>query len=111
MMQLLKRIAQAFHSEDDANAFEVELGLVRPVEPDVMMRVVYHYAPGRPAPFASHPDSPGWSDPGDPDEFEILAATEAKSGKPVLLSREEEKRLETYFDDVVLPHLQSENRS
>lgn len=34
--------------------------------------VVYEYVPPRPAPVATDPDSPAFSDPGNPPEFALL---------------------------------------
>ena len=41
---------------------------------DHRLRVVFDFYLARPAPACSNPDSPAFSDPGDPGEVDILAA-------------------------------------
>lgn len=43
---------------------------------DIEATIEGSYAPERPAPPCSNPSSPAYSDPGDPEEIEILEARE-----------------------------------
>ena len=54
--------------------------------------------PGRPAPHASSPDSPNFSDPGSGDEIEIIKAVR-ESDNHELDSDELGKLDETLYDD------------
>lgn len=63
-------------------AFEVWEGEEKDLEVEV------EYSPGRPAPRCSNPDDARFSDPGDPDELEIISAVILIPGGRILVSGE-----------------------
>lgn len=66
------------------------------------LQVDVKYLPGRPAPACSNPDSPAFSDSGDPDELEIVRAVIVKDGKELPIPKEvldEDRFIDSCLDE------------
>jgi len=75
------------------------------------VEVEFDYSEEQPAPHAENPSQTTFANPGEPGHFAITAATYVESGAAIKLTPEEERKLQDYFYDTVLPAKKAENRS